>query len=194
MEPELLDSVRRARNGDDEAFRLVVERFSKPLWRTAWRVLGDAEAAEDAVQEAFLRAWKGLASFDERAELSTWLHRIAVNAAIDLRRKRQRRAGVNVAMVESADGEPLGSSELPDPLRHAESAQLGERIRETLLELSGSERTAFVLRHFEGQPIAEIARTLSKSENASKQCIFRAVRKLRAALGPLTEISHAEPV
>ena len=55
METELLDSLRRARDGDESAFQPIVERYSKPLWRAAWRVLGDPEAAEDAVQEAFLR-------------------------------------------------------------------------------------------------------------------------------------------
>jgi len=195
MEPELLDCLRRARDGDESAFQPIVERYSKPLWRAAWRVLGDPEAAEDAVQEAFLRAWKALATFDERAELGSWLHRIAVNAAIDLRRSARRRAPVNVEMIDDFDGQPAGAtSREPDPHRRAVSGELAERMRETLAELSDPERTAFLLRHYEGRPIVEIAQLLDKSENAAKQCIFRAVRKLRAALQPLRELSHAESI
>lgn len=195
MEPDLLDSLRRAREGDEAAFRPIVERYSKPLWRAAWRVLGDPEAAEDAVQEAFLRAWKALASFDERAELGSWLHRIAVNAAIDQRRAARRRAPVSIEMIDDFDGQPAGATSAePDPLRRAVSGELADRLRETLAELSDPERTAFLLRHYEGRPIVEIARVLDKSENAAKQCIFRAVRKLRAALEPLRELSHAESI
>src|SRR5580765_8173935 len=91
MEAAELERVRRARNGDAEAFRGIVEAYSRPLWRAAYRVLDDTAAAEDAVQEAFLRAWRALDRFDEKAELSTWLYRIAINAAIDLKRERRRR-------------------------------------------------------------------------------------------------------
>ncbi len=90
MEAAELERVRRARNGDAEAFRGIVEAYSGPLWRAAFRVLDDSAAAEDAVQDAFLHAWRALDRFDEQAELSTWLYRITINAAIDLRRERKR--------------------------------------------------------------------------------------------------------
>lgn len=92
MEASELDLVRRIRQGDAEAFQPIVETYSRRLFKAAWRVLGDAEAAEDAVQEAFLRAWRAFSTFDERAELATWLYRIAVNAAVDQARSRRRRA------------------------------------------------------------------------------------------------------
>lgn len=193
MEPDELDWVRRARGGDTEAFRGIVERYSRPLWKAAWRVLDDPEGAEDAVQTAFLRAWRALDRFDERAELSTWLYRIAVNAAIDLRRSRRRAAPVSAPLPEDLDGEVSAASDEPGPHRRAVSSEVARRTRAALAELPDAERTAFLLRHFEGRSIAEIALALGKRENAAKQSVFRAVRKLRRALGPLTELSHGEP-
>ena len=193
MDADELALVRGARSGDAEAFRGIVERYSRPLWKAAWRVLGDAEAAEDAVQNAFLRAWGALDRFDERAELATWLYRIAVNAAIDLRRARRRAAPFGASLPLDLDGEPAAASDDPGPHRRAVSSQVAQRTRAALEKLPDAERTAFLLRHFEGRSIAEIARALGKRENAAKQSVFRAVRKLRRVLGPLTELSHGEP-
>ena len=193
MEPSERERVARARAGDAEAFREIVERYSRMLWRAAWRILGDGDAAEDAVQEAFLRAWRSFSTFDDRAELATWLYRIAVNAAIDLRRKRGRTEGRGTALPVTLDGEVALASDEPDAHRRAVSGELARRTRETLPELSASERIAFLLRHYEGRSIAEISRELGKNENATKQSIFRAVRKLRLALAPLVELSHGEP-
>ena len=193
MDDAELDLVRRARGGDTEAFRAIVEAHSRPLFRAAWRILGDAEGAEDAVQEAFLRAWRALASFDEEAELSTWLYRIAVNAAIDQRRGRRRRQAVAAPLALDLDGAVVAHSAEPDPHRRAVSGEIARRTRAALERLPDAERTALLLRHFEGRSIAEIARALGRGENAAKQTVFRAVRKLRAALGPLTETSHVEP-
>ncbi|MBP1642219.1 MAG: polymerase, sigma-24 subunit, subfamily [Acidobacteria bacterium] len=193
MDDAELDLVRRARGGDTEAFRAIVEAHSRPLFRAAWRILGDAEGAEDAVQEAFLRAWRALASFDEEAELSTWLYRIAVNAAIDQRRGRRRRQAIAAPLALDLDGAVVAHSAEPDPHRRAVSGEIARRTRAALERLPDAERTALLLRHFEGRSIAEIARALGRGENAAKQTVFRAVRKLRAALGPLTETSHVEP-
>lgn len=192
MEPTELELVRSAQEGDAEAFRGIVDRYSRGLWNAAWRVLGDGEAAEDAVQEAFLRAWRALDRFDERAELSTWLYRIAINAAIDQRRMRRRREGISAPLAEDFDGQPRARTEEPDPHRRALSGEIARRTRAELERLPAAERTAFLLRHFEGRSIAEIAATLGKGENAAKQAVFRAVRKLRRVLGPLTELSHGE--
>jgi RNA polymerase sigma-70 factor (ECF subfamily) len=192
MEPTDLQLVRRARSGDAEAFQGIVEAYSRPLWRAAWRVLGDGEAAEDAVQEAFLRAWRALDRFDEDAQLSTWLYRITINAAIDLRRSRRRRRWVSEPLAEDFDGAPRAASAEPDPHRRAVSREIADRTRAEIDRLPPAERTAFLLRHFEGRTIAEIAAALGRGENAAKQAVFRAVRKLRRALGPLMELTHGQ--
>ena len=192
MEPAELERVRRARSGDAEAFRGIVEAYSRPLWRAAFRVLGDSAAAEDAVQDAFLRAWRSLDRFDERAELSTWLYRIAINAAIDHRRERSRRESVTGALPEDFDGQVTARSTEADAHRSAFGRQLIDRAQKAIAELPEAERTAILLRHFEGCSIAEIARALGAEENTAKQAVFRAVRKLRLVLTPLMEVTRHE--
>jgi len=192
MEAAELERVRRARGGDAEAFRGIVEAYSRPLWRAAFRVLNDASAAEDAVQEAFVRAWRALDRFDEQAELSTWLYRIAINAAIDHRRERRRREAHSATLPEDFDGQATARSDAPDPHRSAFWREMAGHAREVISELPEAERTAILLRHFEGRSIAEIAVALGGGEAAAKQAVFRAVRKVRAVLSPLMEMPRGE--
>src|SRR5215469_17508588 len=83
--------VEQARSGDADAFRVLVERHSRALFRLAFRMTGNEADAEDVVQESFLRAYRQLGRFDERSSFGTWLHRIAVNCSLDLVRARKRR-------------------------------------------------------------------------------------------------------
>jgi RNA polymerase sigma-70 factor, ECF subfamily len=185
MDVAELERIRRARGGEPEAFRLIVEAYSQPLWRAAFRILGDPGVAEDAVQETFLRAWRALDRFDEKAEFSTWLYRIAINAAIDKRRERKRREPFSAALPEDVDGRVTARSTAADPQRSALWRDLVEHAREAIAGLPETERTAILLRHFEGCSITEIATALGAKESAAKQAVFRAVQKLRTVLGPL---------
>src|SRR5215218_98520 len=111
MEPTDIELVERVREGDDDAFRLIVERHSRPLYRSAYRVTGNAADADDVVQEAFLRSYRALASFDSRATFTTWLHRIAINCALDLIDSRKRRDsrisdGEDLALIASHAATP----------------------------------------------------------------------------------------
>jgi RNA polymerase sigma-70 factor (ECF subfamily) len=185
---ELSDSVAvaQARAGDPGAFRVLVERHSRNLFRLAYRMTGHPQDAEDVVQDTFLRAYRQLARFDERASFGTWLYRIAANCALDTIRARKRRAGQRGSAAEEGAPDPILS--LPDsspaPDRLAMSGEVKRRVSAALQELSEMERTAFVLRHFEGMCIDDISRTLGVQPNAAKHSIFRAVQKLRRALDP----------
>ena len=192
MDATEVERVRRARSGDADAFREIVQVYSRPLWRAAWRILGDSEAAEDAVQDAFLRAWRSLDRFDDRADLSTWLYRIAINAAIDQRRERKRREAVATRVPDDIDRHLAAKSMEPDPHRRAVSREILRVARDAIAKLSDDERAAILLRHFEGRSIAVIALALGSGESAAKQAVFRAVQKVRLALGPLTEISRGK--
>ncbi|HEV8582488.1 MAG TPA: sigma-70 family RNA polymerase sigma factor [Thermoanaerobaculia bacterium] len=180
-------AVERAREGDPEAFRELVERYSAKLFRLAWRITGDEQSAEDAVQETFLRAYRSLDRFDARSQFGTWLHRIAVNAALDLARKQQRHRSRHTGRLDAAAGEdePQLPSPAPGPDRIALSLEVERAVRSAMGELSAMERTAFVLRHFEGRSIADICDQLGLGASAGKQAIFRAVKKLRRVLEPL---------
>jgi RNA polymerase sigma-70 factor (ECF subfamily) len=188
---ELTDSVAvaQARDGDSGAFRLLVERHSRNLFRLAYRMTGHQEDAEDVVQETFLRAYRQLAKFDDRASFGTWLYRIAANCSLDLIRARKRRSENRENHDSSEEGAPDPMQSLadgaPTPERLALSSEVERRVAGALDDLSEMERAAFVLRHYEGMCIDDISRTLGVQPNAAKHSIFRAVQKLRRALEPL---------
>lgn len=172
--------VERARRGDQDAFRLLVEEHAERVFRLAFRIVGDEMLAEDVVQETFLRAFRQLESFDRRSAFGTWVYRIAANAAIDLRRQRGRRP----EEAFNDDAEPRFESPLPGPERRLESSEIGAAASSALAQLTLLERAAFSLRHFEGCSIAEISSALGIRPEASKQAVFRAVHKMRRVLAP----------
>ena len=180
-------AVALARDGDSEAFRSLVERHGRAVFRLAYRMTGNPSDAEDVVQETFLKAYRQLGRFESRANFGTWLHRIAVNCSIDLIRSRPHRESGH----DTADLEHFGAvSEVHDagqqtPERLMLSTEVQARVTAAMGALSQMERAAFILRHFEGQSIEEISRALGLKTNAAKHSIFRAVRKMRLALEPL---------
>ena len=187
MEAEDVDVVARARNGDIEAFRALVQRHSRGLFHLAYRLTGNEQDAEDVVQETFMRAHRQLDRFESRAGFGTWLHRIAANCAIDLTRSRRRRVQLREVSGREASGDPVEQLPADGPSQETLvfRSEVRQRVGDALDHLTSSERAAFVLRHFEEKSIEEIRTTLGLSENAAKQSIFRAVRKLRKALGPV---------
>jgi RNA polymerase sigma-70 factor (ECF subfamily) len=188
MEVTDVAAVSRAREGDSDAFRHLVERHSRVIFRVAYRMTGNEHDADDVVQETFLRAYRQLENFEERANFSTWLHRIAVNCSLDLLRARGRhdkhRADLSIHDGDEEREREIPSAD-PQPDRLLLSAELQQHVAAAMENLSGNERTAFILRHFEGMPVDEIGKTLGIQVNAAKHTIFRAVRKLREALEPL---------
>jgi RNA polymerase sigma-70 factor (ECF subfamily) len=178
-------AVARVCGGDGTAFQSLVERHSKYVFHVAYRLTGSSQDAEDVVQETFLKAYRQLSRFEARADFRTWLHRIAVNCSIDyIRARRSREIGHDVADLEDAAAADLAHGATPAPDRLALSAEIDERVREALGGLTTMERAAFMLRHVEGRPIREVAEALGLKTEAAKNSIFRAVRKMRAALEP----------
>ena len=184
--------VARARTGDAEAFRVLVEEHSHRLFRLAYRIAGNEQDAEDIVQETFIKAHRSLARYDDRATFGAWLSRIASNQALDVVRAR-RRGGERVEAQDPDDPDPVDrlAEAGAGPERRLLSLEVTRRVSHAMSRLTPNERAAFVLRHHEERSIAEIGAMLSLSENATKQCIFRAVRKMREALRPLA--AHGWP-
>lgn len=182
------ERVRKARQGDREAFRRLVEGEMRPLYAVAARITRDPALAEDAVQEALLNAWRHLGDFDGRANFRTWLHRITVNAALEQLRRRSGREQFLADAGSTDDAEDFltaHAGELPGPEQLAGGSEIGRQVRQQLERMTPLERSAFVLRHHEGQSLEEICGVLAINVSACKQAIFRAVRKLRGALEPL---------
>src|SRR3989475_3581115 len=181
------------RGGDGDAFRFFVGRHTHNFSRRAYRMTGMRHDAEEVVQEAFLRGYQKLGQFAARANFGTWVYRIAANYAIDRMRQRQKEESRREApRVEDPDGmenDPLNrvKDEAPTPERLTQSIELRKQMEQALAALSDAERTAFVMRHWEGCGIEEIAEVLKSNSNATKNTVFRAVQKLRHALQPLVE-------
>lgn len=176
-------AIDRARTGDGEAFRLLVDKHSRSVYRLGFRLTGNQHDAEDVVQETFLRAYRQLSRYDGRASFHTWVYRIAANYALDVLRSRkrteQKKDESQLSFVETMPAEDPGADRL------VYAGQVREWLAAAMGELSEQERTAFVLRHYEGQSIAEIGEALGLAESATKNSIFRAVQKLRRALEPV---------
>src|SRR5579872_327943 len=186
MDAEAGGAVERAQSGDSDAFRLLVEQHSRAIFRLAFRMTGNEQDAEDVVQETFLRAYRQLSRYEARSSFSTWLYRIASNYALDLirtrRRHEERRERGNSEGRDILQSIPESS---PGPDRIFYGSQVKDRVSAALDRLSAQERSAFVLRHFEGLSIAEIGEALGTGTNATKHSIFRAVQKLRKSLEPV---------
>ena len=177
-------AVAQARGGDEEAFRVLVERHGRSIYRLAYRMTGRPEDAEDVVQETFVRAYRQLSRFEARSNFATWLYRIGFNCAIDYMRARPHR--------ESAESHETlerltPGSEAPSIDDLVYTGEIGARVQEALNALSTQERAAFLMRHYHGCSIEEICNALDLKTNAAKHSIFRAVKKMRVALKPLMD-------
>jgi len=189
MEKEEEDAIRRVLAGDRDSYRVLMDRHFAAVYRVAYRITGDEHDAEEAAQEAFLRGYNKLSTFRLDAQFATWMTRIAMNTSINFVERRTRDVGRHAQRVGDTNSAVEGTVAVanaaagPDQiLFDAESASLRERAMDSLTPM---ERTAFVLRHMEDQPMAEIAAALNVPVNSVKQAVFRAVGKLRQSLALL---------
>ncbi len=181
-EPKPMDDrelAEAAKNGDEEAFGALVERYAGGLHRVVSRMLGDEEEAWDVVQMAWLRAWQRLGKYNRRWSFSTWVYRIATNLAIDVIRARSSR--------ERAHHEGGSVWLRPTPAPDGSAALANEREVEQVLSrlvscLSPQQRAAFILREVEGLDTSEVARVLGCSAATIRNHIFHARRALRREL------------
>ncbi|MGH7450225.1 MAG: RNA polymerase sigma factor [bacterium] len=178
-ESKLLAAVKR---GDERAVRKLVDTHSPRLYNLALRILRNQQDAEDAVQEAFITALDKLEQFDGRAEFSTWLYRIAVNASlIALRKKRSRRRQeepIEVPQFENRELVDWGA----DPAHELLNAEMRATMEAAIDKLPAKYRVVFVLRDLEGLSIAETSQTLGISVANVKVRLLRARLFLREAL------------
>ncbi|MHB9144364.1 MAG: RNA polymerase sigma factor [Symbiobacteriia bacterium] len=175
-------AVRRCLNGDREAFAELVERYKRPLYAAALRLVGDPGLAEDAVQETFLRAYRGLGRFRVGDPLAPWLYRIITNLCYDIGRSRRRQAtgGSDGELARQAD-----PGEGPDDaLTRSETSRL---VQEAITELPDKYRVMVVLAHGQGLSYEEICQATGEPLTIVKNRLFRARQMLKEKLKPYYE-------
>jgi len=180
--------IRAAQHGDAGAFEELVRLYDQSVLRLALNLLRSPEDANDIYQEAFLRVFKNLHTFRFDCSFHTWLYRIVTNLCLDALRKRKVRKEEGT-MVETREGllDRMDTVEEDradgNPQRRLLSRELHSRIRNVLADLTPRERMVFEMRHYQGMRLRAIGEALGTSEEAAKNCLFRATQKMRAALG-----------
>jgi RNA polymerase sigma-70 factor (ECF subfamily) len=180
--------IRAVQRGDQDAFEQLVRAYDQSVLRLAVNLLRSQEDARDVFQEAFLRVFRSIDSFRFDCSFHTWLYRIVTNICLDYLRKRKVRKE-EPAVVDTPDG-PLDrmndfeeEAAHADPERNTWNRELGQRIEGALGGLTPRERMVFELRHYQGLRLRNIGEILGTSEEAAKNCLFRATQKMRAVLG-----------
>ncbi|MFJ7206587.1 RNA polymerase sigma factor [Streptomyces sp. NPDC098789] len=166
----------RAAEGDEDAFEVLVHRYGPRMLRLATRLLGSVSEAEDAVQEGFVSAWRGLPEFRGEAGFGTWIHRIVTNRCLNALRARRPVTDLD------AVPEPAAPEHRASPARAAESRATAEALNVAMAGLSSEQRVCWVLREVEGVPYETIADTVGISQEAVRARVFRARRCLTEAM------------
>jgi len=182
--PPAVPSLEALKVADPAALTAMVDNFSPHIYRLGLKMLGDAQDAEDVLQETFIKAIRALPDFEGRSSLSTWLYRIAVNEALMIIRKR--RANVISLDEHDSDDEDRLPLQIRDwcclPEEALSSAEARRHLDEAVQNLPDALRLVFILRDIEGLSIKETAETLNLSEANVKVRLFRARLKLREDL------------
>ncbi len=170
---EDLDLVLRSRKGDREAFAALVKKYQRPMFNVALRMTGNRDEAEEVVQEAFVRAYEALSSFDVRYRFFSWLYRILSNLALDTLKRGKRRESLAPDIPDTD----------PSPETLQEESEVAESVQRAIGKLPPDYRAVIVLRHFQELSYEEIARILDVPEKRVKSRLFSARMMLRESLG-----------
>lgn len=177
---ELID---RTLAGNGDAFAMLVERFQRKIFRVARSIVRDDMEADTITQDTFVQAYTHLAKFEGRAELETWLTRIAINRSRDALRRRRF-----VSLFTLRDDDPQSEAliepvdERPDPERQLMASQLRAAIGKAERQLSAQQKTIFRLRHYENLSLEDIAAAMGLQAGTVRAHLFRAIHKIRKEL------------
>ncbi|MFN8544023.1 MAG: sigma-70 family RNA polymerase sigma factor [Candidatus Binatia bacterium] len=188
VSPSDWELVQRARDGDREAFRVLVERYQAKVAALAMGMLRSREDALDVVQEAFAKAYQGLDRFKGEASFYTWVYRIALNLCIDHQRRDVRMPQVPLEPGARPDGTPVPEQATTgenDPFARARDAEIRSRVREAIAELTPEHRAVILLREVEGLSYEEISRVLDCPKGTVMSRLHYARRQLQTRLREL---------
>jgi len=166
--------VQQAKNGQTEAFSVLVERYRQKVFQTCMGFLHNADDAEDLTQDIFIKAWYALKSFDGKSAFATWLYRIAINRSINQVRKNKLRAfaGLNDEVTQSKDTEETAEENLA---RREQKKQ----IKQAISKLKVKQKKAFILFYYQELSMNEVADVLKMTPKAAESLVFRARKNLQ---------------
>ncbi|MEX2425426.1 MAG: sigma-70 family RNA polymerase sigma factor [Thermomicrobiaceae bacterium] len=180
--------ISRAKAGDQEAFEAIFQLYERQIYGFIYRMMGNAEDANDLTQDCFIRAYKALSQTNDDLNISAWLHRIASNACLDVLRRRQR---IRWLPWESHKHEHLlHGRPLDEPESNALRTETQVAVQEVISQMSPRNRMALILREYEGKSCEEIGQIMGLSRSAVKSVLFRGreeFRRIYRAVGDSTE-------
>ena len=184
--------LRRAQNGDPEAFGQLMEPLEQLVWRVCWHYTGNREAAEDCGQEAMIRIWRNLGSYRGDCALESWVYRIAANCCMDWLRKKKRDKSVSVEPLREQGFDPADTA--PGTEEQVVQEDERRRLREAIAELPEDQREALILTQLEKISYEETARRLGVEEGTVKSRVNRAKARLKEMLSEGRELSPPDGV
>lgn len=189
MELKEKELLIKAKQGDQFAFEQLVYQYDQSVLSIAVRYVKDPDEAKDIYQEVFIRVFKGLKKFEFRSEFSTWIFRITTNVCLTHKSKNKEQMNVPLYNKIADDEDDFVYKEIVDdgisPEEKTLNNNLGEFIDEAVESLSERQRVTFVLKHYEGYKIREIADMLNCKEGTVKKYLFDAIKNLKKKLKPL---------
>ncbi|MBI2921144.1 MAG: sigma-70 family RNA polymerase sigma factor [Planctomycetes bacterium] len=184
--PTDAELVRRAQRGDGDAYGVLVVKYQDLVYNAVYRMVGREDEAADISQEAFVKGWKALASFEGRSQFGTWIYRIAINCGISERRGSKRRRAVSLDSGGSGSEEDGGSLDVaddcPEPGERVVETENVRLVQDAIGELEPEFRTMIVLRDLEGRPYEEIAEVLGVPTGTVRSRLHRARQALKDKL------------
>lgn len=179
-----IDLIKEIQDGNRAAFQQLVEQNQKSIYYLALRLTMNHEEAEDLAQDVFVKCFHSINSFRMDASISSWLYRITINTFIDKKRKKQVQTMQIVQTLEASEQtlEPVDPGVTADTERQLESSFIRDQVEQAMQRLSPKEKSAFILKHYEGLTIREIAEIIKTTEGTVKSLLFRAIKKLQKSL------------
>ncbi|MCH8034962.1 MAG: RNA polymerase sigma factor [Bacteroidetes bacterium] len=179
----------QAKSGNDTAFEKLIYRYDRSVLAIALKYVYDTDEAKDIYQEVFIRVYRGLKNFEMKSEFSTWLFRIATNVCLTHKSRSKKHLHESIDEQIATEDDEIQKYELADdemdPGEMMINLDLGDIIRDAVDSLSSKQRITFILKHYEGYKIREIANMLNCKEGTVKKYLFDAIRNLRKKLKPI---------
>ena len=183
----------QAKSGNDAAFEELIYRYDRSVLAIALKYVHDTDEAKDIYQEVFIRVYRGLKNFEMKSEFSTWLFRIATNVCLTHKSRSKKHLQHSIDEQITTEDDEVQKYELADvemdPGEILINLDLGDIIRSAVDSLSAKQRMTFILKHYEGYKIREIAEMLNCKEGTVKKYLFDAIRNLRKKLKPIHQIA-----